>query len=37
METAQIVRIQPRMQLVIEAGEGHFIVVAESEEPVCMM
>jgi oxalate decarboxylase/phosphoglucose isomerase-like protein (cupin superfamily) len=37
METAQIVRIQPGTQLVIEAGKGHFIAVAESEEPVCMI
>jgi mannose-6-phosphate isomerase-like protein (cupin superfamily) len=34
LETAQIVRIQPGTQLVIEAGKGHFVAVAESEEPV---
>jgi oxalate decarboxylase/phosphoglucose isomerase-like protein (cupin superfamily) len=37
LNSARIVRIQPRTQLVIEAGKGHFVAVAESEEPVCML
>jgi hypothetical protein len=37
LNTAQIVRVQPRMQLVIEAGKGHFVPVAESEAPVEMI
>lgn len=34
METSQVVRIQPGTQLVIPAGKGHFVAVAESSEPV---
>jgi mannose-6-phosphate isomerase-like protein (cupin superfamily) len=37
LDTAQIVRVQPGTQLVIEAGKGHFVAVAESEEPVEMI
>jgi mannose-6-phosphate isomerase-like protein (cupin superfamily) len=37
LDTAQIVRIQPGTQLVIDAGKGHFVAVAESEEPVEMI
>jgi oxalate decarboxylase/phosphoglucose isomerase-like protein (cupin superfamily) len=37
METAQIVRVQSGTQLVIEAGKGHFVAVAESEDPVNMI
>jgi oxalate decarboxylase/phosphoglucose isomerase-like protein (cupin superfamily) len=33
-ETAQIVRIQPGTQIVIPAGKGHFVPVAEGDEPV---
>ena len=32
--TAQIVRIQPGTQIVISAGKGHFVAVAEGAEPV---
>ncbi|WP_434579186.1 hypothetical protein [Thermoanaerobacterium thermosaccharolyticum] len=34
LDTAQIVRIRPGTQLIISKGKGHFIPVAESEEPV---
>jgi quercetin dioxygenase-like cupin family protein len=37
LDTAQIVRVQPGTQLVIEAGKGHFVAVAESEAPVEMI
>lgn len=37
MDTTQIVRIQPGTQIVIPAGKGHFVAVAESEEPVFMV
>jgi oxalate decarboxylase/phosphoglucose isomerase-like protein (cupin superfamily) len=37
MQTAQVFRIQAGTQLVIEAGKGHFIAVAESEAPVEMI
>jgi len=33
-ETAQVVRIQPGTQIVIPAGKGHFVPVAEGNEPV---
>jgi hypothetical protein len=32
--TAQIARIQPGTQIIIEAGKGHFVAVAEGSEPV---
>ena len=35
METCRIVRIRAGTQLVIEAGKGHFVAVAEGDEPVC--
>ncbi len=34
MGSAQIVRIQPGTQLIVAAGKGHFVAVAESTEPV---
>lgn len=34
METAQIVRICPGTQIIIDSGKGHFIAVAEDNEPV---
>jgi hypothetical protein len=34
MDTAQIIRIQPGTQLIVAAGKGHFVAVAESMEPV---
>ena len=34
MGSAQMVRIQPGTQLIIAAGKGHFVAVAESKEPV---
>jgi mannose-6-phosphate isomerase-like protein (cupin superfamily) len=37
LDTAQIVRVQPGTQLVIAAGKGHFVAVAESEAPVEMI
>jgi hypothetical protein len=37
LDTAQIVRVRPGTQLVLTAGKGHFIAVAESEEPVEMV
>jgi hypothetical protein len=37
LDTAQIVRVQPGTQLVIEAGKGHFVAVAESEALVEMI
>jgi mannose-6-phosphate isomerase-like protein (cupin superfamily) len=37
LDTAQIVRVRPGTQLVLTAGKGHFIAVAESEEPVKMI
>jgi hypothetical protein len=36
-DTAQIVRVRPGTQLVIAAGKGHFVAVAESEVPVEMI
>lgn len=33
-ETAQVVRIQPGTQIVISAGKGHFVPVAEGDEPL---
>lgn len=35
MATAQIVRIHPGTVLVIEKGKGHFVCIAEGDEPVC--
>lgn len=35
METAQIVRIQPGTILTIEKGKGHFVAIAEGQDPVC--
>jgi oxalate decarboxylase/phosphoglucose isomerase-like protein (cupin superfamily) len=34
MDSAQIVRIQPGTQIIIPAGKGHFVAVAETDEPV---
>lgn len=34
LDTAQIVRIKPGTQIIIPAGKGHFVAVAESSEPV---
>jgi oxalate decarboxylase/phosphoglucose isomerase-like protein (cupin superfamily) len=36
-DTAQIVRIQPGTQIIIPAGKGHFVAVAEGDEPVEMI
>lgn len=33
-DTTQIVRIQPGTQIVVSAGKGHFVAVAEGSEPV---
>lgn len=35
MESAQMARIQPGTQIIIEAGKGHFVAVAEDNQPVC--
>jgi mannose-6-phosphate isomerase-like protein (cupin superfamily) len=37
LDSAQIVRIQPGTQIVIPAGKGHFVAVAEGDEPVEMI
>lgn len=34
METVRIVRIQPGTQIIISAGKGHFVPVAEGPEPL---
>lgn len=34
LESAQMVRIQPGTQMIIHAGKGHFVPVAEGDEPV---
>lgn len=34
LETAQVVRIQPGTQIVISAGKGHFVPVAEGDQPL---
>jgi hypothetical protein len=33
LETAQVVRIQPHTQIIIPTGKGHFVPVAEGDEP----
>jgi hypothetical protein len=33
-ETAQLVRVQPGTQIVISAGKGHFVPVAEGDQPL---
>jgi len=35
--SAQIVRIQPGTQIIILKGKGHFVAVAEGDEPVEMI
>jgi mannose-6-phosphate isomerase-like protein (cupin superfamily) len=37
LDTAEIVRVRPGTQLVIAAGKGHFVAMAESDEPVEMI
>ena len=37
MDSAQIVRIQPGTQIIIPEGKGHFVAVAEGDEPVEMI
>jgi mannose-6-phosphate isomerase-like protein (cupin superfamily) len=37
LETSQVVRIQPGTQIVISAGKGHFVAVAEGDEPLQMV
>ena len=37
MDTAQIMRIQPGTQIIISAGKGHFVSVAEGDEPVSIV
>jgi mannose-6-phosphate isomerase-like protein (cupin superfamily) len=34
MDSAQIVRILPGTEIAIDAGKGHFVAVAEGDEPV---
>lgn len=34
LDTAQVVRIQPGTQLIIPAGKGHFVPVAEGDAPL---
>ena len=35
LSTAQIVRIQPGTILTVEKGKGHYVCIAEGDEPVC--
>ena len=37
LDSAQIVRIQPGTQIIIPEGKGHFVAVAEGDEPVEMV
>jgi hypothetical protein len=37
LESVQIVRVQPGTQLIIPEGKGHFVAVAEGDEPVEMV
>ena len=37
LDSAQIVRIKPGTQIIIPAGKGHFVAVAETDEPVEMV
>jgi mannose-6-phosphate isomerase-like protein (cupin superfamily) len=37
LNSAQIVRIQPGTQIIIPEGKGHFVAVAEGDEPVEMI
>ena len=37
LDSTQIVRIQPGTQIVISAGKGHFVAVAEGDKPVEMI
>jgi mannose-6-phosphate isomerase-like protein (cupin superfamily) len=37
MDSAQIVRIKPGTQIIIPAGKGHFVAVAETDVPVEMI
>ena len=34
LQSAQLVRVQPGTQIVISAGKGHFVPVAEGDDPV---
>lgn len=35
MASVQMARILPGTQIIIDAGKGHFVAVAEGSEPVC--
>ena len=35
MDTPRVVRIQPGTKIIIEAGKGHFVPIAEGDEPLC--
>lgn len=37
LSTVQVVRIQKGTQLIIEKGKGHFVAIAEGDEPVKMI
>jgi len=37
LKTAQIVRIQAGTQLIIEAGKGHFVPIAETSDPLSVI
>ncbi len=37
VDSVQIVRIKPGTQIIIPAGKGHFVAVAETDEPVEMV
>lgn len=35
MASAQMARILPGTQMIIDAGKGHFVAVAEGSDPIC--
>jgi oxalate decarboxylase/phosphoglucose isomerase-like protein (cupin superfamily) len=35
MASAQMARILPGTQIIIDAGKGHFVAVAEGSDPIC--
>ena len=37
MDTAQIVRIYAGSQIIISAGKGHYVPVAEGDEPIIVV
>ncbi|MEM0054326.1 MAG: hypothetical protein QXL89_09100 [Nitrososphaeria archaeon] len=37
LKTTQIVRIKPDTQIIIEAGKGHFVPIAETSDPLIVV